>query len=56
MLWCCAALTQTPHSVGCAGLECRGRRAQLGNCLSCLPRRRLKDPNYWIQVHRLEHG
>ncbi|XP_034500283.1 partitioning defective 3 homolog isoform X12 [Ailuropoda melanoleuca] len=56
MLWCCATLTRTPHSVGCAGLECRGHRAQLGNCLPCLRRRRSEDPNYWIQVHRLEHG
>ncbi|XP_026929592.1 partitioning defective 3 homolog isoform X14 [Acinonyx jubatus] len=55
MLWCCATLTQTPCSVGCAGLEYRGPRVQLDNCLPG-PRRRLEDPNYWIQVHRLEHG
>ncbi|XP_025786739.1 partitioning defective 3 homolog [Puma concolor] len=55
MLWCCATLTQTPRSVGCAGLEYRGPRVQLDNCLPG-PRRRLEDPNYWIQVHRLEHG
>ncbi|XP_045322897.1 partitioning defective 3 homolog isoform X19 [Leopardus geoffroyi] len=55
MLWCCATLTQTPRSVGCAGLGYRGPRVQLDNCLPG-PRRRLEDPNYWIQVHRLEHG
>ncbi|XP_021541673.1 partitioning defective 3 homolog isoform X4 [Neomonachus schauinslandi] len=55
-MWCCVTLPRTPHSVGCAGLECRGHRAQLGHCLPRLLRRRLEDPNYWIQVHRLEHG
>lgn len=40
MLWCCATLSRTPHSVGCAGLECRRHRAQLCNCLPRLPRRR----------------
>ena len=41
MLWCCATLTQTPRSVGCAGLEYRGPRVQLDNCLPG-PRRRLE--------------
>uniref|UniRef100_A0A3Q2GZR2 Partitioning defective 3 homolog n=1 Tax=Equus caballus TaxID=9796 RepID=A0A3Q2GZR2_HORSE len=56
MLWCCGTLSRTPRSAECSGFECRGQGVQLGKCVPRLPRRKSEDPNYWIQVHRLEHG
>ncbi|XP_073912454.1 partitioning defective 3 homolog isoform X25 [Castor canadensis] len=56
MMGCCGTLTWTPCSVDCAGFEYRGHKVQLNNCLPRHPKRKPEDPNYWIQVHRLEHG
>nr|XP_044618197.1 partitioning defective 3 homolog isoform X18 [Equus asinus] len=56
MLWCCGTLSRTPRSAECSGFECRGQGVQLGKCVPRLPRRKSEDPNYWVQVHRLEHG
>ncbi|XP_047377475.1 partitioning defective 3 homolog isoform X12 [Sciurus carolinensis] len=56
MMWCCGTLARTPRSVGCAGFQYRGHKVLLDDCLPRLPKRKSEDPNYWIQVHRLEHG
>ncbi|XP_048665050.1 partitioning defective 3 homolog isoform X19 [Marmota marmota marmota] len=56
MMWCCGTLSRNPRSVGCAGFQYRGHKVQLDDCLPRLTKRKSEDPNYWIQVHRLEHG
>ncbi|XP_058436567.1 partitioning defective 3 homolog isoform X15 [Marmota monax] len=56
MMWCCGTLSRNPCSVGCAGFQYRGHKVQLDDCLPRLTKRKSEDPNYWIQVHRLEHG
>ncbi|XP_068942588.1 partitioning defective 3 homolog isoform X14 [Petaurus breviceps papuanus] len=56
MLCCCGTLTRTSGTAGCDGCEYRVHHMQLDSFLPTISQRTSEDPNYWIKVHRLEHG
>ncbi|XP_072508091.1 partitioning defective 3 homolog isoform X14 [Notamacropus eugenii] len=56
MLCCCGTLTKPSGTAGCYGCEYRVHHVQLDSFLPTISQRTSEDPNYWIKVHRLEHG
>ncbi|XP_074049249.1 partitioning defective 3 homolog isoform X12 [Macrotis lagotis] len=56
MLCCCGTLTRTSGTAGYDECEYRVHHIQLDSFLPTISQRTCEDPNYWIKVHRLEHG